>query len=245
MKRPDVSIVLLTWNRAPMLRLCLEQMYSSLAAGISREVIIMDNCSIDGTRDVLARYETRPDTQVIWSNRNLRLNAYKVLFSRARGRVIIEVDDDVIAFPKGFDKIFLDYLAAFPDYGYLALNVVQNEKTDGAMPNRCEYREDKRQDKIVLEGPTGGWCAAFYGWHYRLFKPLLNLLGMSMKRSEDGVLCGLTKRIFRKRHGIVENAVCLHATGPVYAREFGLLDREVEKYSVCGLDQIADKFKNA
>lgn len=244
MKRPDVSIVLLTWNRASMLKVCLERMYASLTDGVSKEVIIMDNCSSDGTKNILSKYESRPDTQIIYSDKNLRLNAYKVLFSRARGRVIIEVDDDVIDFPKGFEKTFLEYMAAFPDYGYFALNVEQNEKTNGAMPDIAEYKEDVRQDKVILEGPVGGWCAAFYRCHYRLFKPFLNLFGISMKRGEDGMLCGLMKLVFHKRQGIIKNAVCLHAVGPIYAKEFGLLDREIEKYSVCGLDQLADKFKN-
>lgn len=242
-RRPTVSIVLLTWNRAAMLDICLREMFSSLSNEVSREIILMDNCSDDATPEVLLKYSSFPGVRVVRNKTNLRLNAYKRLFRMARGRVIIEVDDDILRFPKGFDKIFLDYMAAYRDYGYLALNVEQNSKTNGAKPDESCYHDDIRGDKVVQEGPTGGWCAAFRRWHYIVALPWLCFVDLSMKRVEDGVLMGITKKIFRKRHGIIKNAVCLHASGPAYAREFGLLKIAREKYLAAGLSDMAEKYQ--
>ena len=203
MSRPDISIVLLTWNRAPFLEICLKEMFAAFSPNVSREVILMDNCSTDATPEILSRYASLPDVRVIRNRKNLRLNAYKKLFLLARGRIVVEVDDDVLRFPRGFDKTFLDYFAAYPDYGYLALNVVQDGKTNGAKPDPSHYKDDVRGDKVVAEGPVGGWCAAFYRWHYRFVSPLLWFSGFSMTRVEDGFLMGMTEKVFHKRHGII------------------------------------------
>ena len=239
---PEVSIVLLTWNRAPFLKICLREMFAAISPAVSREVILMDNCSDDATPDVLAGYADLPNVRIVRNDRNLRLNAYKKLFAMARGRIIIEVDDDILQFPQGFDKIFLDYFKAYPDYGYLALNVIQNELTNGAKPPQSNYHDDVRGDRVVEEGPAGGWCTAFRRIHYSFARPLLAFMSFSMARPEDGVMMGVIGKLFRKRIGIVKNALCLHATGPAYAEKYGLLKREKEKYVAGGLPELAQRF---
>ena len=243
MKRPEISIVLLTWNRAPFLEICLREMFAAFDPDVTREVILMDNCSSDTTPEILSKYAAMPNVRVVCNKKNMRLNAYKKLFSMARGRFVIEVDDDILQFPPRFDKTFLEYFEAYPDYGYLALNVVQNEKTSGAKPDSSCYADDVRGEKIVEEGPVGGWCSAFRRIHYWLASPLVAFMSLSMARPEDGVLSGIVGKIFRKRMGIIKNAVCLHATGPEYARMYGLLGREKEKYIAGSMPEMAVKFE--
>lgn len=245
MKHPDISILLLTWNRAPFLERCLREMFASFSPSVEREVILMDNGSTDSTPEVLARYADKPGVRVVRNVKNEALEAYKKLFAMARGRIMVEVDDDVLAFPKGFDQTFIDYFVAFPDYGYLGLNVVQNEKTDGAKGSPSQYKEDIRGTKVVEEGPVGGWCSAFRRRHYLLFKPFLCFFKFSMRRPEDGTLMGFIKVVLRKRIGLIRNAICLHATGPAYSREAGLLDRDIEKYQIGDSPEIAEKYKMA
>ena len=243
--RPDISILLLTWNRAPYLERCLREMFASFSPDVSREVILMDNGSTDGTAAILAGYENRPGVRLVRNPANEGLEAYKKLFSMARGRLMIEVDDDVLAFPIGFDRTFLEYFKAYPDYGYLGLNVLQNEKTTGAKAPVDRYREDRRGDLVVEEGPVGGWCSAFHRRHYQLVKPLLRFFRFSMARSEDGTIMGFIQKVFRKRIGLIRDAVCFHATGAVYSREAGLLDRDIEKYRIGGLSDMALQYSRA
>lgn len=242
MKRPEISIVILTWNRAPFLKIGLQNLFGAISPDITHEIIIMDNCSDDNTPQILSEYSHRTDVKIIRNKSNLRLNAYKRLLPLAVGRIIIEIDDDVLSFPTGFDRIFIDYFKAFPDYGYLALNVIQNEKTNGAKPSIECYRDDVRGNMVVEEGPTGGWCAAFHRTHYRLFRPLQLMLNFSMANGEDGLLSAFFTRILRKRAGIIKSASCLHATGVVFAQEFGLMKREYEKYAKGGRPDLAVKF---
>lgn len=200
-KRPDVSICLLTWNRARFLDVCLREMFAALTptekGGLSREIIIMDNASDDDTPKITANYADRPGVKVVRNKKNLRFAAYKRLFFRARGRVIIDLDDDVLAFPKDFDRTLVDYLETYRDYGFLACNVVQNEKTDGQRP----------RDAVYTENAIASLC-----WR----------LG--------------------KRIGIIKDAVVFHASGPVYSRENGYLQRDIEKYATQGAASVAAKY---
>ena len=241
-QKPVLSFCMLTWNRAPMLKVCLESFFAKLSNELPVELIVMDNASTDGTKDILERYMRVPNVQIVLSQKNLRLNAYKPLFGLARGKFIVDLDDDIIEFPNGFDKTIVEYFDAFPDYGFIGLNVVRNEKTNGHKPGPECYKLDVRGERVIEEGPVGGWCAAFRRSHFRLFRLFFNMLNLSIARVEDGVLSGFLHVLLRKRQGIIRDAVCLHATGPYYAREFGLLQREAEKYQAAGLTKEAQEF---
>ena len=245
-KRPEISIVLLTWNRAPFLRICLEKMSASIRekrdGGPIREILIMDNGSTDGTTEILSAYEGRPGVRILRNKRNCGLNAYKKLFFIARGRIVIEVDDDILGFPDRFDEIIEQYLNAFPDFGFLALNVIQNENTDGAKAGPENYQDVIRGDLVVEEGPTGGWCAGFRRKHCLLLKYLWLLFNIDFKKSEDAYIASLCYRL-KKRIGLIKKHVCFHACGPIYAREYGLLNREIEKYEKSNLAEYVEKNK--
>ena len=244
--RPDVSICILTWNRANFLEICLRELFAALtptaSGGLTREILIMDNGSTDKTPEVLSAYEARPDVRVIRQKRNLGFRAYKRLFFHARGRVIIDLDDDILKFPKDFDKTLVDYLSVYTDYGFLACNVVQNEKTDGNRPREAKYIKDIRGGMIVEEGPTGGWCSAFRRSDYLWIKLLIFLFRMDAKTPEDAYIASLCWRL-HKRIGIIANTVVFHACGPAYAREYNHLDREIEKFRAGGNPDEAVKYE--
>lgn len=240
----DVSIVMLTWNRASYLKIGLKKLFASLSpeSKLSHEIIFMDNGSTDDTLEVISEYESLPYVRIIKNKENLGLNAYKKLFCMARGKYIIELDDDVLDFPVGFDVIMVDYLEHFRDYGYLSLNVIQDEKTNGAKPDMSNYCDDVRGARVVEEGPNGGWCAIFRRKYLFLLVPILWFYNIKMKMPEDALLVSFFARL-KLRHGIIKEAKCLHACGPVYAKEFRRSSREVEKYEIGGLPQMGSLYK--
>lgn len=239
----EISFVILTWNRYKFLEKCLEQLLSSIK-DISRcEIVVMDNGSTDETANVLQTHASNERVRIITRDANYGLNAYKKLFKAAEGNYIVIVDDDVLGFPEGVDQIFLDYMQAFPDYGFLALNVIQNEFTNGAKPGPEFYVEEAREGKVIERGPTGGWCACFRVKEFKKIRFWFSLMNLNMKRSEDGLLAKLFQKRLGLKSGLIKEATCFHACGPYYAKEFGHLEREIEKYAISGLNNFVDIYK--
>ena len=71
--------------------------------------------------------------------------------------------------------------------------------------------------------------ACFRRRDYRRIRWTLSLRRLDMRLAEDGYLIAQMKLFLRLKCGIIRDAVCLHASGPYYARLYGHLDREVEK----------------
>lgn len=238
-----ISFVVLTWNRYQFLEQCLAHLVQSIDDLPSCEIIVMDNGSTDGTAAVLNKYEQQPGFRIIRLKKNYGLEAYKKLFGKAKGKYVVIVDDDVLSFPTGLDTLFTDYMETYTDYGFIALNVIQNEFTDGAKPGIEHYTDDIRGDKAIEKGPTGGWCACFRKSDYNKIKWRFWFAKISMKVSEDGMLSLLFNKKLKLKSGLIKNAICFHACGPYYAKQYGQLDREIEKYKNAGLDSYVDKYE--
>ncbi len=239
----DLSFVILTWNRAKFLDLCVSRLTENIADTNRCEILIADNGSTDATSSVLDRHAQSPHVTVIRRKRNYGLNTYKMLFRRARGEHIVIVDDDVVEFPKSLDRTFLEYMRAYRDYGFLALNVVQNEFTNGAKPAQQCYTEDKRDGYVVERGPTGGWCTCFRRKDYRKIRLVFGLLNLNMRHGEDYALERLFRWLLHLKSGIIRDARCFHASGPHYSKENGYLERDIEKYRKARLDSFANAYE--
>lgn len=243
LRRMKFSFVILTWNRHAFLEICLRALTKSLSNSHSFEILVMDNGSTDRTSDVLEPYQGQDHFRIFHAEKNLGLNAYKKLFKECEGEYIVTVDDDILEFPANFDLIFLDYIELFPDYGYLALNVVQDERTNGAKPGPELYLDETRNGKTMQLGPAGGWCSCFRQCDFAKIRLRFNLFPLSMKHPEDGFITRNFKSKLKLKCGIIKDAVCLHACGPFYAKEYDHLDREIAKYSKVGLKSIAAEYE--
>lgn len=238
-----ISFLILTWNRPKFLEKCIENLTCSINDLNTCEIIIMDNGSDSETSSVLEKHRSRPYMRIIRLKKNYGIAGYKKLFSKARGQYCVIVDDDVLSFPKGLDDIFIDYMESYPDYGFIALNVIQNEFTNGAKPGSEYYIEDKRAEKVIEAGPTGGWCACFRLKDYKKIKWRFFFSSLSMKMGEDGMLSALFERKLNLKSGIIKDKTCFHASGPYYAKEYGHLQREIEKYKSSGLNDFVEEYR--
>lgn len=239
---PAISFVMLTWNRKNFVEQMFSSFYKNLSNNFDYEFLVIDNGSNDGTMELLKGYAEKDSSiKACFNDKNKGLNEYKKLFSKIKGEYIVIIDDDVIEFPFAFDKIMVDYIQEFKDFGFISLDVVQNEYTEGAKPELKFYIDVARGDKTISEGPAGGWCAIFRRKDYRKIKILFYLTGkLTMKKSEDGMLCALFQRVLGLKRGVIKDLKCLHACGPYYSKLFGYLDRDIEKYKISNLDKIAD-----
>ncbi len=237
---------MLTWNRVNFLPISLQKLIDSITDINNCQIIVLDNNSDDSTWDILQDFKTKyPFLEIIRNNKHTGLNAYKKLFLKAKGKYIIEVDDDVIEFPENSHNIFESYFEDFPNYGYLAMNVVQNEHTHGGVIDDGRYKYDKRNDKTVMEGPTGGWFSAFKKknfYHPNFFIHFM-LLNFSFKNGEDGFINHKMKKIGLKS-GVIKDYKCFHAQGPYYSNLFNCLERDMYKYEVVGRKDRVNLYKD-
>ncbi|MGP8214412.1 MAG: glycosyltransferase family 2 protein [Bacteroidia bacterium] len=239
-----ISICILTRNRPKFLKICVNNLLEKLYYLENYEIIIMDNGSTDQTKKLLEEYGQSKKIRILRNKKHIGLNGFKKLFRKAKGEYIIEIDDDVLEFPLYFDRTMVEYINVYTDYGYLALNVVQNEFTNGAKPDDTHYTDDIRKDKIVQQGPAGAWCTCFRRNDYRKVRIPFDLLPLSLRRTQDSVLAGLFNKYLKLKPGIIKTDICFHASGPYYAKQYGYLETEIEKYQDNNLASFVEHYKS-
>jgi len=88
-----VSIVIPVYNEREFLPRVLEKIRS---VPLNKEIILVDDGSTDGTRDVLKEEAQKPDTRVLYHRRNLGKGmALRAGFKKATGDIIIVQDADL------------------------------------------------------------------------------------------------------------------------------------------------------
>jgi glycosyltransferase involved in cell wall biosynthesis len=222
------SLVLATRNRREFLSCAVTAVVANTQEPF--EIIIMDNASDDGSEE-LCRYLEAANPGVVRHvrlQRNIGTNAYALGFLQAKYKYLVDMDDDILALSKGWERAMIDAFRAFPRLGFLALNVVQDQYTNGAKKGRTEY-SDVIQSHTTLElGPTGGWFSAttreIYnevgGFVFRPYKPFPPEDGKYIRKlTNHGYFAGILKKKY-----------VYHASVPYWNRAYGYKDIWDEKY---------------
>lgn len=88
-----ISVIVPVYNERRTIQLILEKVR---AVHIEKEIIVVDGCSEDGTRELLQEEENQPDTRVIYEeHRSGRGNALKLGIAAASGDIVIFQDADL------------------------------------------------------------------------------------------------------------------------------------------------------
>jgi GT2 family glycosyltransferase len=154
----SVAIVLLTFNRLPLIRQCVENVLGRVSDQTS-EIVIWDNGSDDGTGDFLATLDD-PRVRIVSSPRNVGMNAYRQAIELTTAPYLIQLDDDVVDAPLHWDAVLLAAIKRLPDVGFLGADVIAdpNDRVSFDRYHTLSYVERSENGVRLLEGPTGGWC---------------------------------------------------------------------------------------
>ena len=216
-----VSIVIVTYNKIKALKLCLTSLLPALN-NINKEIIIWDNNSDDGTDEYLKEVESRYSfVKVIRNKENIGNNAKSKLVEISKGKYIIGVDDDVIKFPELLIENMVSAYKSVPFMGYLAADVVQDDKTNGAKyPEETYLNKEYCGGKITIQsGPVGGWCFMISREVYEEIGKLLTIKDRKFI-FEDG---DYQLRVLQSglQSGILKGIKIYHATGDYYNETLG------------------------
>jgi O-antigen biosynthesis protein len=155
------AVVMLTHNRVHLLQQCVENVLGRVSSDVV-EIVIWDNASTDGTPSYLRNLPPNPRRRIIHSGTNLGHNAYSRAIALTTAPYIIELDDDVIEAPEGWDRALLEAYRALPDVGYLGANLMDDplDATARVMygANRARYTYEEVNGYRLKVGPVGGWC---------------------------------------------------------------------------------------
>ena len=126
--KPKVTAMMLTHNRKEWLKEAiksiLEQTYKNF------ELIIIDNASTDGTREVVDEFINDPRIVYVRNEENLYPYAKNQVVDLARGEYIAICDDDDISFADRFEKC-VEFFESNPDVDMVFGDMVCNKKELG------------------------------------------------------------------------------------------------------------------
>ena len=159
--RDGIAIVVLTHNRLHLVSKCVENVLLR-TSDATREIVIWDNASTDGTAEYLDTVND-PRLRVIRSEQNVGQNGYARAFRETTAPYLLELDDDIVDAPADWDKMMLDAYKALPRVGFLAADL-EDDPHDEASHVRHhvrphEYTLVEENGVRLLRGPAGGGCA--------------------------------------------------------------------------------------
>lgn len=109
-----VSVLICTWNRAPLLDRALAELGRvRVPDGVDWEVLVVNNRCTDATDDVLARHMVRLPLRRLYQPQAGKSFAANLAVRESRGELLLWTDDDVFVNP-GWLEAYLDAAAAHP-----------------------------------------------------------------------------------------------------------------------------------
>ena len=117
--RPQLSTVLLNWNRVDLLRKTVESYLRTVT--VDYELIIVDNASSDGSRAFIQDIcETHADCRAVLLSHNYGGEAINAGIERSAGEIIHVSENDLEYLP-GWDGALLAKFGAFRELGQLSV----------------------------------------------------------------------------------------------------------------------------
>jgi GT2 family glycosyltransferase len=93
-RAPTISVIVVSWNTCDELRACLESVFGGLR-GISGEVIVVDNASVDGSAEMVEA--SFPEVYLVRNGQNLGFAAgCNIGLEAASGRYLLLLNPDTV-----------------------------------------------------------------------------------------------------------------------------------------------------
>ncbi len=210
-----VSVVIPVYNERETITEIVERVR---AVGIHHEIIIVDDFSLDGTRDVLLELAREPDVHVLMHGYNRGKGAaLRTAFATAEGEVILIQDADLEYDPGDYPKL---------------LAPIERGEADVVYGSR--FLENAHQDPSRMHR-FGNWlltaCSNLFTGQqltdmetcYKAFRREI-LFGLKIEQNRFGFEPEITAKISRLGYKITEVPISYHARSYDEGKKIGLRD---------------------
>lgn len=127
----DVSIVIINWNTRNLVLKCIKSVIDA-GSGYTREIIVVDNASTDGSAEAISK--AYPDVMVVRNAVNLGFaRANNIGIERSKGRYICLVNSDVEVFAETIPGM-ITYMEKNPGVGIVGPRILFPDRT---LQNSC------------------------------------------------------------------------------------------------------------
>jgi GT2 family glycosyltransferase len=157
-----ISIIVPTYNRAHLLKECVENVLFRTSA-LTTEIVIWNNGSTDGTQAYLDTLDD-PRLRIVHHPENIAQNALRRLFALTSRPYLIALDDDVVDAPEHWDETLLEAYRRMPTVGFLCASIAYDP--DDAASRYLKYMREEAgaftprdvNGIEILEGSVGSAC---------------------------------------------------------------------------------------
>lgn len=112
-----ISAVICTHNRSGYLVKAIQSLVEQSLAPENYEIIVVDNCSTDDTKDIVEAFVESHSIQYIYESRLGLCHARNTGWQHARGQYVAYLDDDAIACPDWLENIIVAFSIVTPRPG--------------------------------------------------------------------------------------------------------------------------------
>jgi glycosyltransferase involved in cell wall biosynthesis len=131
LSKPDISVVVCTYNRAALLEKALRSLFAQTAAPSSFEIVVIDNNSADNTPQVVESLKAQSPVPLRYFRESRQGNAYarNAGVDQAAGSIVAYMDDDVIA-DENWVAVMKDAFAQEPELDFVGGSVLPVWESD-------------------------------------------------------------------------------------------------------------------
>ncbi len=188
--RPDVSVCIVNWNCAPLLRKCLASLYAR-PQGVRFEAVVVDNASTDGAADMVAR--EFPQAVLLRNPKNHGFSrGNNQAAALARGRYLFFLNNDT-ELPAGTLAEFVTFADRNPGVGMVG------PKLRGADGNlQISYRARPTLGAMFHRISLLRWTGLFRRAYYRYRRDTFDPDGVRVVEALMGAAVFLPREVFEQ-----------------------------------------------
>jgi len=159
-EKPDVSVIIVSFNTREVLRQCLESVLED-TTGLEAEILVVDNASTDGSPEMIE--QDFPQIRLLRSEVNLGFGeGNNVALRQARGRYFVLLNSDAY-FVKGALPLAIQHMDENPSAGLAGCRLIGR---DGELQPSSRSFHSVLGDLIVLSGLAAKFPESKFFGHF-------------------------------------------------------------------------------